>query len=69
MHTSNNTSFFDEDKKLALIDTIEQLEALTASVTFKVKDSPNNPRLDFYMETLFHNLLRDVRKLIDEIGK
>jgi hypothetical protein len=67
MHTSNNTSSFDEDKKLTLIDTIEQLEALAASFTFKVKDSPNNPRMDFYIGTLFHNLLRDVRKLIDEI--
>jgi hypothetical protein len=67
MVKSQNIIIFHEERKMELIDTIGQLEALASSVSFKVQESPNNPRLDFYLQTLFLNLLSTLKSLVDEV--
>ena len=67
MTTSTQTLIFDEDKKVELIDTLGQIEALASSVHFKVKDCADNERLDFYIERLFNDLFIKLKSLLDEL--
>jgi len=67
MQQSNALLVFQEERKLELIDTMGQIEALAASVLFKIKNCVDNDRLNFYIETLFGDLLGKLKLLIDEL--
>ncbi len=63
---NSNTRTFDETKKIALIDTLGQLEALI-SIYFTPKNSDDNSREKFYVGTLLDDLVKQIKMLIDEI--
>ncbi len=64
----NSTSSFNETKRVALIDTLGQLDALI-SAYFTPKNSDDNDREKFYIGTLLDELVKKLKPLIDEMLK